>query len=70
VHVAAQQALNRGARAAIRHLVQLDAGRLLEQHGSEMERIANAGVGELRGGALHWNYCADRNDRGQHRRSK
>src|SRR5262249_18509707 len=46
-HVAAEQALNRGARAAIRHLVQLDAGRLLEQHGSEMERIADAGVSDI-----------------------
>jgi hypothetical protein len=44
VHVAAEQALNRGARAAIRHLVELDAGSLLEQHGGEMERVADAGM--------------------------
>jgi hypothetical protein len=37
---AATQALNRGASAAIRHLVELDAGSLLEQHGGEMERVA------------------------------
>jgi hypothetical protein len=46
VHVAAE-ALNRGARAAIWHLVELDARRLLEQHGGEMERVADAGVREM-----------------------
>ena len=47
VHVAAKQALNRGARAAIRHLVELDAGSLLEQHGGEMERVADAGMRDI-----------------------
>src|SRR5437016_1150762 len=42
MHVAPEQALNRGASAAIRHLVELDTGRLLEQHGSEMKRVADA----------------------------
>src|SRR5437899_12516006 len=47
VHVATEQALNRGARAAIRYLVEFDAGRLLEQHGSEMERVADAGMRDI-----------------------
>ena len=47
MHVAAEQALNRGARTAIRYLVELDAGRLLEQHGGEMERIADAGMRDI-----------------------
>jgi hypothetical protein len=34
VHVAADEALNRRARAAIWHFVELDARRLLEQHGT------------------------------------
>jgi hypothetical protein len=42
-----QQALNRGASAAIRHLVELDAGSLLEQHGGEMERVADAGMRDI-----------------------
>ena len=47
VHVAAEQALNRRAGAAVRHLVEVDPGRLLEQHGGEMKRIAHAGVGNV-----------------------
>ena len=39
--------LNCGARAAIWHLVEFDAGRLLEQHGSEMERVADAGMRDI-----------------------
>ena len=47
VHVATEQPLNRGARAAIGHLVELDTGRLLEQHGGEMERVSDAGVRDI-----------------------
>src|SRR5207248_10006974 len=47
VHVAAEQALNRGARAAIRNLVELDAGRLLKEHGGEMERVADSGMRDI-----------------------
>ena len=41
-HGAAEQVLHGRRRAAIGDLVELDAGRLLEQHGGEMERIADA----------------------------